>query len=181
MLHSVVSQFCNKVQWGELDYLVVDMPPGTGDVQLSLAQIVPVTGAVLVTTPQEVSTQDVRRAFGMFERVRVPVIGLVENMSYFKCDGCEKPHYLFGKDGGLRLARKLGTQCLAQLPLVPSVREGGDLGAPIVITQPSSEAARAFIELAAQVAGAVQALGRAAPSGVEIGSFGAQPSASPPS
>lgn len=174
MLHSVVGQFCNKVQWGELDYLVVDMPPGTGDVQLSLAQLVPISGAVLVTTPQEVSTQDVRRAYSMFERVRVPVLGMVENMSYFKCDGCEKPHYLFGKDGGLRLSRKLGLPCLAQLPLVPVVREGGDEGRPVVIREPGSEVAKAFDALATQVTNAIQVLASSAGAGaqpVEIGSF----------
>ena len=96
MLHSVVNQFCHKVDWGKLDYLIVDMPPGTGDVQLSLSQVVPVAGAVLVTTPQEVSMQDVRKAFHMFEKVRIPIMGVVENMSYFKCDSCDKKHALFG-------------------------------------------------------------------------------------
>ena len=174
MLHSVVSQFCHKVSWGELDYLVVDMPPGTGDVQLSLAQLVPVTGAVLVTTPQEVSMQDVRNAFHMFEKVRVPVMGFVENMSFFKCDGCDKKHALFGKDGGVRLARKFGTELLAQLPLVPEVREGGDEGTPIVIRRPDSEAGRAFRELADKVAQQVSILAAGAGAGaqpVQIGRF----------
>jgi ATP-binding protein involved in chromosome partitioning len=171
MLHSLVNQFCHRVQWGNLDYLVVDMPPGTGDIQLSLAQLVPVTGAVLVTTPQEVSTQDVRRAYAMFEKVRVPVIGLVENMNCYRCDGCDKTHYLFGKDGGVRLAKRLGTECLAQLPLVPSVREGGDEGAPVVIRNPDSEPARAFSQLAAKVAEKAQSLANAAPA-VSIGTFG---------
>src|SRR5262244_2476893 len=97
MLHSAVSQFLRQVEWGELDYLIVDMPPGTGDVQLSLAQLVPVAGAVLVTTPQEVALSDVRKAWHMFEKVRVPVLGFVENMSWFQCDGCEKKHYPFGE------------------------------------------------------------------------------------
>ncbi len=152
MLHSVVNQFCHQVQWGELDYLIVDMPPGTGDVQLSLAQLVPVTGAVLVTTPQEVSLQDVRKAYHMFEKVRVPVLGLVENMSYFVCDGCDKRHFLFGKDGGVLLAKKFRTQSLAQLPLVPEVREGGDAGTPIVLRSPESPVAQAFREMARRVA-----------------------------
>src|SRR5207344_3402696 len=106
MLHSVVSQFCHKVNWGNLDYLLVDMPPGTGDVQLSLAQLVPVTGAVLVTTPQEVALADVRKAHNMFQQVGVPVIGIVENMSYFVCSNCSERHEIFGTGGGEELASK---------------------------------------------------------------------------
>jgi ATP-binding protein involved in chromosome partitioning len=152
MLHGVVNQFLHKVDWGKLDYLIVDMPPGTGDVQLSLAQLVPVTGAVLVSTPQEVSMQDVRKAFHMFEKVRVPLLGFVENMSWFKCDGCEKRHSLFGSEGGKLLARKFGGELLAQLPIEVSVREGGDEGRPVVVRDPGSEPARAFRELARRVA-----------------------------
>jgi ATP-binding protein involved in chromosome partitioning len=174
MLHSVVNQFCHKVNWGELDYLVVDMPPGTGDVQLSLAQLVPVTGAVLVTTPQEVSMQDVRKAFHMFEKVRIPILGVVENMSYFVCDGCEKKHFPFGEDGGRTLARKFSTELLAQLPLLPQVREGGDEGVPIVIRNPQSAVAQGMREFARKVAQSVsiQAGAQAAPQQiVQIGRF----------
>ena len=152
MLHSIVNQFCHKVDWGKLDYLIVDMPPGTGDVQLSLAQLVPVTGAVLVTTPQEVSMQDVRKAYHMFEKVRVPVLGIVENMSYFKCDGCDKQHFLFGKDGGKTLSQKFKIPLLSQLPFIPMVREGGDEGRPIVLASPDSEVSRSFRDLAKKVA-----------------------------
>jgi ATP-binding protein involved in chromosome partitioning len=152
MLHSVVNQFCHKVDWGILDYLIVDMPPGTGDVQLSLAQLVPVTGAVLVTTPQEVSMQDVRKAFHMFEKVRIPIMGLVENMSYFKCDNCEERHFLFGEDGGKILSKKFQTELLAQIPIVKKVREGGDEGRPIVMRDPESEVAIAFRALARKIA-----------------------------
>jgi ATP-binding protein involved in chromosome partitioning len=152
MLHSVVNQFCHKVLWGELDYLIVDMPPGTGDVQLSLAQLVPVTGAVLVTTPQEVSMQDVRKAFHMFEKVRIPVIGIVENMSYFLCGQCETRHWVFGQDGGRVLAQKFHTQLLAQIPLVTQVREGGDEGRPIVARDPHSPVAEQLKDLARKVA-----------------------------
>ncbi len=152
MLHSVVSQFCHKVDWGHLDYLIVDMPPGTGDVQLSLAQLVPVTGAVLVTTPQEVSMQDVRKAFHMFEKVRIPIMGVVENMSYFKCDGCEKRHFLFGENGGKLLAKKFNTELLGQLPIVQSVREGGDEGRPAVVRDPQSEVSILFRDLARKIA-----------------------------
>ncbi len=158
MLHSVVSQFCHKVNWGELDYLVVDMPPGTGDVQLSLAQLVPVTGAILVTTPQEVSMQDVRKAFHMFEKVRIPVMGIVENMSYFVCDSCEKKHTLFGTEGGRLLSEKFRTELLGQIPLVAKVCEGGDRGLPIVISDPESEVSKSYRDLARKVAQQVSIL-----------------------
>lgn len=175
MLHSVVSQFCHKVDWGTLDYLVVDMPPGTGDVQLSLAQLVPVTGSVLVTTPQEVSMQDVRKAYNMFEKVRVPVVGFVENMSYFKCDGCEKKHYPFGSEGGKMLSKKYGVELLAQLPMVPRVREGGDEGRPVVMNDPHSEIAQAFRELARtltqKIATSVSETGSDPTQSVQIGKF----------
>lgn len=152
MLHSVVNQFCHKVNWGQLDYLVVDMPPGTGDVQLSFAQLVPVTGAILVTTPQEVSLQDVRKAYRMFETVKIPIMGLVENMSYFQCDGCSKRHSIFGSGGGELLARKFNSHLLAEIPLILRIREGGDIGQPIVIQEQESPVSLAFRELARKVA-----------------------------
>lgn len=158
MLHSIVNQFCHKVKWGPLDYLVVDMPPGTGDVQLSLAQLVPVTGAVLVTTPQEVSLQDVRKAFHMFEKVRIPIMGLVENMSYFSCGKCSEKHYLFGNGGGKELAKKFDMNLLAQVPLEAEVRLGGDEGKPIVIRDPASAVAVAFREMARKIAQEVSVL-----------------------
>lgn len=176
MLHSVVNQFCHQVEWGELDYLIVDMPPGTGDVQLSLAQLVPVTGAVIVTTPQEVSAQDVRKAIYMFEKVRVPILGVVENMSYFECDGCTKKHFLFGEGGGKAIARKFAVDLLAQLPLMPQVREGGDEGRPIVVKESASNVAVAMRELSRQVARKVAVLTAHTVSGtseqiVQIGKF----------
>lgn len=174
MLHSVVNQFLHKVQWGELDYLIVDMPPGTGDIQLSLAQLVPVTGAVLVTTPQEVSLQDVRRAYAMFDKVRVPVLGVVENMSSFVCDSCEKKHFPFGQGGGVLLAKKFGIPTLAQLPFVTQVREGGDSGAPIVVSAPASQVGLELRAMARAVAQQVSIVTRRASSagpGVEIGAF----------
>lgn len=152
MLHNVVNQFCHQVNWGKLDYLIVDMPPGTGDVQLSLAQLVPVRGAILVTTPQEVSMQDVRKALIMFQKVKIPILGLVENMSYFQCDGCDKRHFLFGKEGGMGLAKKFRIDLLSQVPIVPSVCEGGDEGKPVVIREPKSLVALEFRELAKKVA-----------------------------
>lgn len=152
MLHSVINQFCHQVDWGALDYLVVDMPPGTGDVQLSLAQMVPVTGVVLVSTPQEVSMQDVRKAYHMFDKVRIPVIGVVENMSYFKPDDSDKKYYIFGEGGGKILAQKFNTELLAQFPIVPQIREGGDMGMPITIRDPNHETSKAYASFAARVA-----------------------------
>ncbi len=125
MLHSIVQQFCYQVAWGELDYLVVDMPPGTGDVQLSLAQLVPVTGVVLVTTPEQVAVADVRKAYHMFEKVKVPVLGFVENMSYFICDQCDKKHMLFGQGGGVFLAQQYNSELLAAYPLMTGMGSGG--------------------------------------------------------
>ena len=173
MLHSIVNQFCYKVDWGNLDYLVIDMPPGTGDVQLSLAQLVPVTGAVMVSTPQEVAMQDVRKAFHMFEKVRIPFLGVVENMSFFRCDGCEKKHFLFGQEGGKALAKRFKTELLAELPMVPQVRECGDEGKPIVLKDPKSEAAIHFRDLARKVAQQVSILTsqQSAAQPIEIGKF----------
>jgi ATP-binding protein involved in chromosome partitioning len=177
MLHSVVNQFCHKVNWGELDYLVVDMPPGTGDVQLSLSQLVPVSGVVMVTTPQEVSMQDVRKAVQMFEKVRIPILGIVENMSWFEVPstsgGTPERHYLFGKDGGRHLAEKYRTELLAQIPLVQKVREGGDSGKPVVVSDPSSPVARELREMARKVAQqiSIRSQGAGAEPGIQIGSF----------
>src|SRR5262244_4306785 len=152
MLHTAVRQFLYDVEWGELDYLIVDMPPGTGDAQLSLAQLVPVQGAVLVTTPQEVAMADVRKAFNMFEQVRIPVLGIVENMSYFICENCSTRHDIFGSGGGQRLAEKFNTTLLGRVPLSIEVREGGDLGVPIVVSNPEGAQAKAFREIADNVA-----------------------------
>jgi len=158
MLHGVLNQFLNQVDWGELDYLIVDMPPGTGDVQLSLTQLVPVTGAVVVTTPQEVALQDVRKAILMFEKVGVPVLGIVENMSYFLCDSCDKRHNIFGTGGGKSLAEKYRTRLLAEIPLGTEVREAGDTGTPVVIHDAHSIQAQAFVSLASAVVEEVHTL-----------------------
>jgi ATP-binding protein involved in chromosome partitioning len=148
MLHSVINQFCHQVDWGTLDYLIVDMPPGTGDVQLSLAQMVSVTGAILVTTPQEVSLQDVRKAYHMFDKVRVPILGIVENMSYFQPEDSDKRYFIFGENGGKLLAEKFKSELLAQFPLVATVREGGDAGRPIAVKDQKSDVALGFRALA---------------------------------
>ncbi|MEP6925828.1 MAG: Mrp/NBP35 family ATP-binding protein [Pyrinomonadaceae bacterium] len=153
ILHGIVRQFLTDVDWGELDYLIVDMPPGTGDVQLSLAQLVPVQGAVLVTTPQEVSLADVRRALRMFEQVAIPVLGVVENMSYFvPPDMPEKRYNIFGEGGGRRLSDEYGISFLGQIPLGIEVRESGDSGVPVVISHPESPQSQAFRQIAQDVA-----------------------------
>lgn len=152
MLHTAVRQFLYDVEWGELDYLIVDMPPGTGDAQLSLAQLVPVQGAVLVTTPQEVAMGDVRKAFNMFEQVHIPVLGIVENMSYFECPDCSARHAIFGEGGGQELAKRFNNNLLGQVPLSISIREGGDSGVPVVVGDPESTQGLAFIAIAENVA-----------------------------
>src|SRR5918998_285783 len=152
ILHGLVRQFLQDVAWGELDYLIVDMPPGTGDVQLSLAQLVPVQGAVMVTTPQEVALADVRRAIRMFETVAVPVLGIVENMSYFVAPDTGTRYNIFGEGGGQKLADAYGVALLGQVPLGLEVREGGDSGVPVVVSHPGSVQARAFRRAAEEVA-----------------------------
>ena len=152
MLHGVVRQFLSDVNWGELDYLIVDMPPGTGDVQLSLAQLVPVQGAVLVTTPQEVSLSDVRRAVKMFETVNVPVLGVVENMSYFIAPDTGNKYEIFGRGGGQKLCAEYNLNFLGEVPLGMEVREGGDKGVPVVVSFPDSPQSAAFRKVAEEVA-----------------------------
>lgn len=152
MLHGVVRQFLSDVNWGELDYLIVDMPPGTGDVQLSLAQLVPVQGAVLVTTPQAVSLADVRRAVKMFETVAVPVLGVIENMSYFVAPDTGTRYNIFGTGGGKQLASEYNLRYLGDVPLGMEVREGGDAGIPVVVSNPDSPQAKAFRTIAEEVA-----------------------------
>ena len=152
MLHNLISQFLYNVAWGELDYLVVDMPPGTGDAQLSLTQHVPLAGAVMVTTPQQIAQADVRRAIMMFRRVEVPVLGIVENMAYFLCPDNNKRYDIFGTGGGERLAEQFQVPFLGRIPIDPRVVEGGDMGNPIVLSTPESEAAISFQAVAAAVA-----------------------------
>ncbi|MCS7350639.1 MAG: Mrp/NBP35 family ATP-binding protein [Anaerolineae bacterium] len=158
MLHSAVRQFLTDVDWGLLDYLVVDLPPGTGDVAISLAQLVPVTGAVVVTTPQGVSVSDVGRAVRMFERLEIPVLGVVENMSGFVCPHCGQVTEIFGKDGGRRLAERMGVPFLGSVPLDPRVVAGGEAGRPVVIAYPDSPAAQALRAIAQQVAARISVL-----------------------
>ncbi len=163
MLHGVVQQFLRDVEWGDLDYLVVDMPPGTGDVQLSLAQLVPVSGAVLVTTPQEVALADVRKAFNMFRQVGVPIFGIVENMSYFTHPNVPEPIYIFGRKGGEKMAQEFETNFLGEVPLSINVREGGDIGVPVVVGDPDSLQAKAFRSIAEKLAAHVSVAAMTSP------------------
>jgi len=152
IIMKIITQFLRDVAWGTLDYFIVDLPPGTGDAQLTLVQATQVTGAVIVTTPQEVSVGDALRGVKMFERVTVPVLGIVENMSWFECPHCGKPSPIFGSGGGERLAKELELPLLGQIPLYQRVMEGGDRGAPIVAAEPGSSAARALVGIAGRVA-----------------------------
>ena len=149
MLNSVIQQFLRNVDWGELDYLVIDLPPGTGAVQLTLIQTTPLTGAVVVTTPSDVALEDARKAVNMFEQVREKVLGIVENMSYLEHNG--EKLYVFGKGGGARTAEKMGVPLLAEIPLDPATREGGDSGKPIAILGTANAQAKRFEELARKI------------------------------
>ncbi len=152
MLHSLVNQFLRQVDWGELDYLIVDMPPGTGDAQLSLTQLAPLAGAILVTTPQEVAQSDVRRAIMMFKKVNVPILGIVENMSYFICPDNDKHYEIFGSGGGQKLAGQYETALLGKIPIDPRIATGGDTGQPIVVAEPESAITQEFETVASAVA-----------------------------
>ena len=155
MLHSAVQQFMRDVAWGELDYLFVDLPPGTGDVAISLAQSVGVAGAVVVTTPQGVSVSDVRKAVSMFQKLNIPILGVIENMSYFSCPHCSERTEIFGKGGGAELANDLKITLLGEVPIDTRVRSGGDEGKPVVVAAPESPAAVAFSAIASRVAARV--------------------------
>lgn len=151
MVQSALTQMMNDVEWGELDVLFVDMPPGTGDAQLTMAQRVPLTGAVVVSTPQEIALIDARKGFAMFEKTHVPVFGIVENMAYFVSPGSGEKSYIFGQGGARRMAEKLGCDFLGEIPLHMSVREKSDSGEPVVATAPESDEARSFLEIARRV------------------------------
>jgi ATP-binding protein involved in chromosome partitioning len=155
MIHKLLSQFVEDVDWGELDYLVVDLPPGTGDTQLSLAQLVPVTGAVMVTTPQEVSVIDVEKAVGMWKKVDVPVLGVIENMSTFVCPACGHHEDIFARGGGRALAEREGLPFLGEIPVLSAVRGAGDRGKPLVLAEPESAVAQAFVAIARRLACAI--------------------------
>ena len=147
----LIGQFLKDVEWGQLDYFIVDMPPGTGDAQLSLVQTTLVNAALIVTTPQLVSTGDALRGVKMFERVAVPVLGIVENMSWFENPETGKPIAMFGSGGGQALAKEVGLELLSQIPIDPRIAEGGDTGRPLVAVEPDAPASRAMTALAQRV------------------------------
>jgi ATP-binding protein involved in chromosome partitioning len=159
MLHSVMQQFLRGVNWGELDYLIIDLPPGTGDVQLSLVQTVPISGAIVVTTPSEVAMEDARKAVGMFGTVKTPIVGIVENMSYLEAPGGERID-VFGQGGGRRMAAAMSIPFLVELPLDPKVRIGGDTGQPVALDVTGGGAV--FQELATKVVEAMAGLAKKA-------------------
>lgn len=148
MASGAVRQFMSDVEWGELDYIIFDLPPGTGDIQLTLVQSIPLTGAVIVTTPQDIALADARKGLKMFERVNVPVYGIIENMSYYICPSCGHREEIFSYGGGKRSAEKLGTKFLGEIPLYTKIREGGDTGQPIVVSEPDSEHTKKIFEIA---------------------------------
>jgi ATP-binding protein involved in chromosome partitioning len=152
MLHGIIQQFFRDVRWGALDYLIVDMPPGTGDVALSLSQTVPVAGAIVVTTPQSVSIADTRRAVRMYQKLKVPTLGVIENMSYFVCPGCSRESDIFGRGGAEALAAELEVPFLGGIPLYEPIRRGGDAGVPIVDGEPDSPPALAIMGVAERAA-----------------------------
>jgi ATP-binding protein involved in chromosome partitioning len=156
MVHKVLTQLWEDVRWGSLDYMVVDLPPGTGDTQLTLLQSVPVSGAVIVTTPQEVALDDARKGLRMFGEHETPVLGIVENMSSFRCPDCGNEHAIFGEGGGQRLADSVDMPFLGEIPMDPAVREGGDGGRPLVLGEgDTSDALRAFAHKTANMQGIV--------------------------
>jgi len=155
MLHGAIQQFFREVAWKDLDYLIVDMPPGTGDVALSLSQTVPVAGSIVVTTPQKVSLADSLRAVRMYQKLNIPTIGIVENMSYYACPNCHHEADIFGHGGGEKLAAQLEVPFLGRLPIYQPIREGSDSGVPIVVSEPGSIAGRAFVTVAERTAAQV--------------------------
>jgi ATP-binding protein involved in chromosome partitioning len=162
MIQGALLQFLKDVDWGPLDYLVLDLPPGTGDIVLTISQKIRSTGAVVVTTPQEVALQDVYKSVSMAQKVGIPILGVVENESYFVCDGCNKRHEIFGSGGGAKVAEFASAPLLGQIPLEAGVREWGDAGTPVVQAAPNSSVAKAFTDFAAALAGkiSVHNLGR---------------------
>lgn len=151
MVMSAIEKLLRQVDWGQLDYLVIDMPPGTGDIQLSVSQNIPVTGAVIVSTPQDIALLDAHKGAEMFRKVHVPVLGLVQNMSVFQCPKCKHETHIFGADGVRDLAKTLGLDVLGDIPLHVNIRETCDAGQPIVISQPQSDMAKAYLRIATEI------------------------------
>jgi ATP-binding protein involved in chromosome partitioning len=166
MLHSIIRQFLGSVQWGELDYLVVDLPPGTGDVALSLIQTVPLTGAIVVSTPSDVSLQDARKAIEMFRQMKVDVVGVVENMSYFVCPHCHQETDIFSRGGAQRTALQFGVAYLGDVQLDPNIRKSGDMGNPAVLAGEDSDHAKSLYQFARNVIARVEEIKASAPESV---------------
>ena len=168
MIHKLLTQFVEDVDWGELDYLVVDLPPGTGDVVISLVQTVPLTGAVVVSTPSDVSLEDARKALEMFAQVNVEVLGMVENMSHFTCPHCQKEIDIFSKGGAERTAKQFNVPFLGSIELVPAIREGGDRGLPVALAGPKSPQAAEFYAVAEKLIERANAAAASATDVIEI-------------
>jgi len=151
MVHSAIKQFLEDVDWNDTEYLFIDLPPGTGDAQLSLIQNAPITGGIIVTTPQDVALIDVKRGIQMFKKLNVPVLGIVENMSFMSCPHCDKEIDIFSRGGGFRMAEKFNVPFLGEIPIDPEIRKGGDYGNPIVLSQPESLAAKSFVDIAQNI------------------------------
>ncbi len=152
LVHKAYEQFYFDVHWGELDFLIVDFPPGTGDPQISASQLMKLRGGIAVTTPQDVAISDVKKAINMFVKMNIPVIGVVENMSYFRCPKCGHVTKIFGEGGGERLKKEMGVKLLAQLPIEPDIVKAGDIGMPVIMASPESESAKVYLDLADTVA-----------------------------
>jgi ATP-binding protein involved in chromosome partitioning len=153
MVSGALQQMLNETEWPPLDYLIVDLPPGTGDIQLTLAQKIPVSGAIIVTTPQELAVLDARKAYGMLRKVSIPVLGIVENMAYYQCSHCHHQDAIFGSDGGKRMAEQYAIPLLGRLPLDTAIREQADAGKPTVVADPEGDLAKLYFALARRVAG----------------------------
>jgi ATP-binding protein involved in chromosome partitioning len=168
MASGALKQFLTDVDWGELDYLLFDMPPGTGDIQLTLSQTLPLTGAIIVTTPQDIALADARKGFRMFEKVSVPILGIVENMSYFVCSHCGERDEIFDNGGGRKTAEQLEVPFIGEIPITTNVRVGGDKGIPIVEMEPDSPVSRSFKEAAMKLAGQISEKNLTEPSSPSI-------------
>jgi ATP-binding protein involved in chromosome partitioning len=166
MLHQIMREFMQRVDWGKLDYLIVDLPPGTGDVAISLIQTVPLTGAIVVTTPSDVSLQDARKAIEMFKQVKVDVLGLVENMSFFTCPHCHHEVDIFSKGGGARTAEQFGLPFLGQIEIDPDIRKGGDNGNPVALEGEAGAHSKSLYEFARRVRDRIQEVLASAPDSV---------------
>jgi ATP-binding protein involved in chromosome partitioning len=158
IISGIVKQFLTDVNWGELDYLIIDLPPGTGDAPLTVAQTIPITGILIVTTPQEIAMNVAVKAIGMFNKLNVPIIGVIENMSYLQCPHCQESIHIFGKGGGHRVSEKFNVPFVGEIPLHTQIMEGSDTGKPITLSEPGSIQANAFTNMAKTVAGRISVI-----------------------